>query len=57
MNTIAKAPTAEPMTLIAADSYRLAATRYRAQGQFNGHLVIAGATGVPQRFYRRFEES
>ena len=47
-------PTA--LTLTTADGYPIAATRYPAQGQVRGHLVMAGATGVPQGFYRRFAE-
>jgi predicted alpha/beta hydrolase len=51
-------PPAQPLatTLVAADGYRLAALRYPAQGQPVGHLVVAGATGVPQGFYRRFAQ-
>ncbi len=42
------------ITLLAADSYRLAATHYPAPGgQF---IVMASATGVPRGFYRRFAE-
>lgn len=48
--------TAEDVTLIAADGYRLAATLYPAQGEVKAHLLMAGATGVPQGFYRRFAE-
>ncbi|MES2317312.1 MAG: alpha/beta fold hydrolase [Pseudomonadota bacterium] len=47
---------AEKLTLTTADGYRIAATRYPAQGDTRGHLVMAGATGVPQGFYRRFAE-
>lgn len=46
--------TAESFTLRAADGYELAATRYPASGSLRARLVVAGATGVPQRFYRRF---
>jgi predicted alpha/beta hydrolase len=43
-----------PVTLRAADGYRLAATHFPAPGgQF---IVIASATGVPRGFYRRFAE-
>ncbi|MCG2584404.1 alpha/beta fold hydrolase [Massilia sp. TS11] len=42
--------------LHAADGYRLSATRYPAHGAVRGKIVIAGATGVPQGFYRRFAE-
>ncbi len=47
---------AEPVTLTAADGYPLSALRYPAQGTPVGHLVVAGATGVPQGFYRRFAQ-
>jgi predicted alpha/beta hydrolase len=50
------APSHHPLTLTARDGYRLAATRYPVQGTPRGRLVVAGATGVPQRFYRRFAE-
>ena len=56
--------TAESLTLRAADGYRIAATRYRAASAPHAgshaprpaRLIVAGATGVPQRFYRRFAE-
>jgi len=48
--------TAEPRELIAADGFRLQALHYRARGTPIGHLVVAGATGVPQGFYRRFAQ-
>jgi predicted alpha/beta hydrolase len=44
----------EPLILTAADGYRLSATYYPAAGALRGRVVVAGATGVPQRFYRRF---
>lgn len=46
----------EQLTLVADDGYRLAANRYSAQGPLKGNLIMAGATGVQQRFYRRFAE-
>ena len=46
----------EVLTLTTADGYPIAATRYPAQGSTRAHLVVAGATGVPQGFYRRFAE-
>ena len=49
-------PLVEPLTLVADDGYRLAAIRYSAQGPVQGNLIMAGATGVQQRFYRRFAE-
>lgn len=45
-----------PLTLTARDGYPLAATRYSAIGTAHGNLILAGATGVQQRFYRRFAE-
>ena len=47
---------AEQLTLTTADGYQISATRYRATSTVRGHLVMAGATGVPQGFYRRFAE-
>jgi predicted alpha/beta hydrolase len=44
------------LTLTAADGYLLAATRFEAREPLRGHLIVAGATGVPQGFYRRFAE-
>lgn len=46
--------TIAPFLLQADDGFRLAATLYTAQGTLQGNLVMAGATGVQQRFYRRF---
>ena len=48
--------TAGQLTLSAADGYQISATRYSASSTVRGHLVMAGATGVPQGFYRRFAE-
>jgi predicted alpha/beta hydrolase len=45
---------AEPVPLAAADGCRLMALRFPARGPCHGRLIVAGATGVPQRFYRRF---
>ena len=47
-------PTAEPIALAARDGYPLAALRYHASSAPRAHLLVAGATGVPQRFYRSF---
>lgn len=44
------------LTLIAADGYRLGGMRYPAAGSVRGRLIVAGATAVSQRFYRRFAE-
>lgn len=46
--------TTEALTLFAKDGYPLGATRYLARSELKGHLIMAGATGVNQRFYRRF---
>ena len=48
-------PDVEPMTdqVTAADGYRLAVRRYSAPDP-RARIVMAGATGVPQGFYRRF---
>jgi len=45
-----------PFTLVAADGCCLQARRFEPTGEPTGQLVIAGATGVPQRFYARFAE-
>jgi predicted alpha/beta hydrolase len=45
-----------PLTIHAADGYALVATRYPAIGAERARLIVAGATGVPQGFYRRFAE-
>ncbi len=47
---------AETLTLMTRDGYPLTALRYPAQGQARGHLLVAGATGVPQLFYKAFAE-
>ncbi|AKU25149.1 alpha/beta hydrolase [Massilia sp. NR 4-1] len=54
--TAAASAGGEALTLHAADGYALAAVRYRAIGEERGRLIVAGATGVPQGFYRRFAE-
>ncbi len=47
---------AETLTLIPRDGVPITALRYAARGTVRGHLVVAGATGVPQLFYRAFAE-
>jgi predicted alpha/beta hydrolase len=47
---------AEFVVLSAADGYPLGGMRYPAPGRARAHLIVAGAVGVPQRFYRRFAE-
>lgn len=59
MNTTSTpTPQAERLTLRARDGYPLIAHRYPAQGTgaLPGRILVAGATGVPQGFYRRFAE-
>ena len=46
----------EEITLTAADGYPIAATRFFAEGPLKGNLIMAGATGVRQDFYKRFAE-
>ncbi|WP_315263248.1 alpha/beta fold hydrolase [Pseudomonas fragi] len=46
----------DQLPLLTSDGYRIAATRYSAQGPLKGNLIMAGATGVQQRFYRRFAQ-
>lgn len=46
----------EDVTLRAEDGYRLAAKRYVPDKPVRAHLIVAGATGVPQGYYRRFAE-
>ncbi len=47
-------PEPQSLKLTASDGYRLSAIHYPASGALRGRIVVAGATGVPQRFYRRF---
>ncbi len=47
-------PAPRVFSLAAADGYPLQATHYPARGEGRGRLIVAGATGVPQRFYSRF---
>lgn len=50
--------TAQSLTLLAADGYPISAYLYAAYDStaIKGQLVVAGATGVGQQFYRRFAE-
>lgn len=50
--------TANPQAtqLVAADGYVLAANRYRPECKPRARLIVAGATAVPQGFYRRFAQ-
>jgi predicted alpha/beta hydrolase len=47
---------AEPVVLTAEDGYQVNALRYRPAASVTARVIVAGATGVPQRFYRRFAE-
>ena len=49
-------PAAATVRLVAADGYALTAQRFAARGARHARLIVAGATGVPQGFYRRFAE-
>jgi predicted alpha/beta hydrolase len=49
-------PDITPLTLHASDGYALQAMRYAPVGKCTGRLMVAGATGVPQRFYSRFAQ-
>lgn len=49
-------PGASPVTITANDGYELRGTRYPALVPLRGRIVVAGATAVPQGFYRRFAE-
>jgi len=46
----------ESVLFLAKDGYQLGALRYPATCPLRGHLIVAGATGVPQLFYRRFAQ-
>lgn len=46
----------DQLSLQTTDGYRIAATHYSALGTLRGNLIMAGATGVQQRFYRRFAQ-
>lgn len=50
----AQLPPATPVGLTARDGYRLTALAYAPAGTVRGRIVVAGATGVPQRFYGAF---
>lgn len=46
----------EKILLTALDGYPLTAYRYYTRQTPKGNLIMAGATGVQQRYYRRFAE-
>lgn len=57
MNGMIQTPDAiESVALMALDGYRLSAYLYRPKGEPIGNIIVAGATGVSQRFYKRFAE-
>ena len=53
---VGNATEAAPLTLTTADGTHLSATRFPARAPLRGRIVMAGATAVPQGFYRRFAE-
>ncbi len=55
-SSTASPPALARIRLSARDGYPLSACRYTAAGTARGNLIVAGATGVKQRFYRRFAE-
>lgn len=56
MSTSKPAVVIESVRLVARDGYPLSALRYSAPGAVRGHVVVAGANAVAQRFYRPFAE-
>ncbi len=57
MNPITSKPApAYRRTLTTADGFPITATVYPAAGALRSNLIVAGATGVPQGYYRRFAE-
>ncbi len=53
---LADTHSAHRVTLTTGDGYPITALRYDAVAPVRAHLVVAGATGVPQGFYRRFAQ-
>ncbi len=43
-------------SFLTSDNYLLKGNIYPAQGLRKGNIIVAGATGVPQGFYRRFAQ-
>ncbi len=43
-----------PLTLVTEDGFPIAGTRYKALGAATSVVLVAPATGVPQRFYASF---
>ena len=48
--------TATPDTITAADGFPIAVIRYAGPATASATIIVAGASGVAQRFYRRFAE-
>lgn len=46
----------DKITLTAGDGYKLSATRFNAVTDEKARIVVAGATGVHQKYYSRFAE-
>lgn len=46
----------QSISLTAADGFPLVATLYATQQKPNARLIVAGATAVPQGFYKKFAE-
>lgn len=49
-------PQPQHVPIKAADGYGLVSLHYPSAGQHIGQIIVAGATGVPQRFYQRFAQ-
>ena len=58
IDAVSGAPAVAPqvLTLPTADAYPVQALRYAASAPQRGHLIVAGATGVPQSHYRHFAQ-
>ncbi|MGY6553522.1 MAG: alpha/beta hydrolase family protein [Wenzhouxiangella sp.] len=54
MNSHGHGQAPETLSLTTVDGYRIGARRFPASGTLSGRIVVAGATGVPQGFYKRF---
>jgi len=50
-------PRPQRIALRTADDYPITGLRYSPSGTVSANVVVAGAVGVPQRFYRRFAEA
>jgi predicted alpha/beta hydrolase len=49
-------PAPETLAITTADGFEIRAILYRASPQPKAQLIVAGATGVPQKFYQAFAE-